>query len=376
MIRILELIDGGFIGGGQTHILSLVKCLDKEKFDPVISASGTGVFRPLAEKSGFKFEPAELPKLYRKKYLGKIDEIVKKYSIDLIHSHGGVAGMYARFYKKNFGNVKTLHTIHGIHYINSSNIFRKYFSLSIEQYLTQFTDRFICVSHSDRDLAEKLKIIEPSLTTVIHNGIDLDRFSCSEKNINLMKKYGIEKGDTVIGNISRFDFQKNQRYVLRNCAELIKKHPRLKILLAGDGKYLDECKKIAEDLEKDLKGKERIIFPGAITNTEDHCALLDVYVFPTLWEGLSISMIEAMACGRCIIASDIPSNKELIEDGVNGYLFNINDRKVFKEKIENSITRKDIRDKMSGNAFRSSKIFSEKMMTDKIELEYLKLNRN
>ncbi|MBK8981155.1 MAG: glycosyltransferase family 4 protein [Ignavibacteria bacterium] len=372
MIRILELIDGGFIGGGQTHILSLVKCLDKEKYEPVISASGKGEFRPLAEKSGFKFEPAELPKFYRKKYLGRIDEIVKKYSIEIIHSHGGVAGMYARFYKKNFENIKTLHTIHGIHYINSSNIFRKYFSLSIEQYLTQFTDGFICVSHSDRDLAEKLKIIEPSRTTVIHNGIDLDRFSSGVKNKILMKEYGIEEGDTVIGNISRFDFQKNQRYIIRNCAELLKKHPRLKILLAGEGKYLDECKKIAEGLE----GKDRIIFPGSITNTEDHYSLFDVYVFPTLWEGLSISMIEAMACGRCIVASDIPSNKELIVDGVSGYLFNINDRNVFKEKIDNVINRKDIRDKLSDNAFRSSKIFSEKIMTEKTEEEYIKLNRS
>ncbi len=369
MIRILELIDGGFIGGGQTHILSLVKCLDKEKFEPVITASGSGEFRPLAEKNGFIFVSAELPKFYRKKYLGRIDEIVKKYSIDIIHSHGGVAGMYARFYKKNFGNVKTLHTIHGIHYINSLNVFRKYFSLSVEQYLTQFTDGFICVSHSDRDLAEKLKIAEPSSTTVIYNGIDLDRFSSREKNKSLMIKYGIDEADTVIGNISRFDFQKNQRYILRNCDELLKKYPGLKILLAGDGKYLDECKKIAEGVEE----KERIIFPGSVTNTEDHYTLFDAYVFPTLWEGLSISMIEAMSCGRCIIASDIPSNKELIEDGVSGFLFNVNDRSVFKEKIEKAVNSKVIREKLSDNAFRKSKNFSEKIMTEKTEKEYLKL---
>lgn len=369
MIRILELIDGGFIGGGQTHILSLVKCLNKEKFDPLITASGSGEFRQLAEKNGFRFEPAELPKFYRKKYLGRIDEIVKKYSIDIIHSHGGVAGMYARFYKKNFSNVKTLHTIHGIHYINSSNVFRKYFSLSVEQYLTQFTDRFICVSQSDRDLAEKLKIAEPSSTTVIYNGIDHDRFSIREKNKSLMIKYGIDEADTVIGNISRFDYQKNQRYILRNCDELLKKYSGLKILLAGDGKYLDECKKLAEGIEE----KERIIFPGSVTNTEDHYSLFDAYVFPTLWEGLSISMIEAMSCGRCIIASDIPSNKELIEDGVSGYLFDVNDRSVFKEKIEKAVNSKAIRDKLSDNAFRKSKNFSEKIMTEKTEKEYLKL---
>lgn len=369
MIRILELIDGGFIGGGQTHILSLVKCLNKEKFDPLITASGSGEFRPLAKKNDFRFEPAELPKFYRKKYLGRIDEIVKKYSIDIIHSHGGVAGMYARFYKKNFGNVKTLHTIHGIHYINSSNVFRKYFSLSVEQYLTQFTDRFICVSQSDRDLAEKLKIAEPSSTTVIYNGIDHDRFSIREKNKSLMIKYGIDEADTVIGNISRFDYQKNQRYILRNCDELLKKYSGLKILLAGDGKYLDECKKLAEGIEE----KERIIFPGSVTNTEDHYSLFDAYVFPTLWEGLSISMIEAMSCGRCIIASDIPSNKELIEDGVSGYLFDVNDRSVFKEKIEKAVNSKAIRDKLSDNAFRKSKNFSEKIMTEKTEKEYLKL---
>ena len=152
MINVLELIDGGFLGGGQTHILSIVKNIDKSKFNVVIAGSSKGKFKKETIHRGFEFTGIYLPKIYRGKYLQAIKEIVTDSDIQIIHSHGGVAGMYARFYKKKYGKVNVVHTIHGIHYMRSRNFLRKWFSHSIEQSLVKYTDKFICVSDEDKKL--------------------------------------------------------------------------------------------------------------------------------------------------------------------------------------------------------------------------------
>ena len=368
MINVLELIDGGFIGGGQTHILSVVKCLDTNEYKSVIAASDKGEFRNEVGKNGFDFRKIELPKIYRSKYLKDLDKIVRDNSIDIIHSHGGVAGMYARFYKKRYGNVKTIHTIHGIHYLNSGNLIRKYFSLAIEQYLVQFTDKFICVSDADLKTAVENKIADKNKTVVINNGIDLKKFADEKghRNKELVRKYELKDEEFIIGNVSRFDFQKNQGFIISNSEELLKKYPNVKILLAGNGSFYEQCIKSAEETGM----FERFIFTGEVTNAQDYYSLFDIFIFPSLWEGLSISLIEAMASGRCILTSDIDANKELITDNENGLLFNTTDPDEYLKKLFKLIEDKNLRKKLSHKAVLNSINYSEDEMTRKIMKEY------
>ena len=372
MVNVLELIDGGFIGGGQTHILSLVKCLDEKEYKAVIAASGKGEFMNEVMKNGFDFTGIELPKFYRSKHLKDLDKIVKENSIDIIHSHGGVAGMYSRFYKKRYGNVKTIHTIHGIHYLNSGNIFRKYFSLIIEQYLVQFTDKFICVSNADLKTAIENKIAEKNKTTVINNGIDLKKFSKEkgQRNEELVRKFQIKEEDLIIGNVSRFDFQKNQRFIIANSKELLTKYPNVKILLAGNGSFYEQCIQSA----KETGSRERFIFTGEVTNAEDYYSLFDIFIFPSLWEGLSISLIEAMASGRCILASDIEANKELITGKSDGLIFNTEDPVGYLKRLTELIENKNLRTELSEKALMTSINYSEEKMSEKITNEYSLLN--
>jgi len=362
VIKVLELIDGGFLGGGQTHILSLAKNLDRKDFSSVIASSPNGPFKDEVHRAGLSFEAIHLPKIFRTKYLQALDEIIFDNEIDIIHSHGGVAGMYARFFKKRLGKIKVIHTIHGIHYTRTNNFFRKLFSHSIEEHLVQYTDKFICVSEGDYVLASGMDIIDPSKTAVVKNGIDLARFSNKVKDPELMKSLGISGDDVIVGNLSRFDFQKNQRLLIKSFGAIADKHPKLKLLLAGDGQFLNNCK----EQVKDTGLSERVIFTGEVSNTEDYYPLIDVFVFPSQWEGLSITLIEAMASGRAIIASDIPSNHELIKDSGNGMFFDLHQLDELTAKIEHLINDDAERKRLSENAVISSKDYDEKSMADKI----------
>lgn len=112
--------------------------------------------------------------------------------------------------------------------------------------------------------------------------------------------------------------------------------------------------------------EEKIIFTGEVPNVEEYYPLIDIFVFPSLWEGLSITLIEAMASGRCIIASDIPSNRELITDGKTGELFDLKNKEELKDKIQTLLSDEPKRNKLSQNATVEARKYDEKEMTNMI----------
>lgn len=370
MIKVLELIDGGFIGGGQIHILSVCNNINRGLFKVIVCASPDGAFKNYVESSGYEFRDISLPKLFRNKYLNDLKSIVEAEDIDIIHAHGGIAGMYARFYKKKFtDNVIVIHTIHGIHYIHSKNILRKKISLYIEQYLTDYSDAYICVSNDDLKVGTEIKILNPSKTEVINNGIDLNKIKSVNESKISRDDFGLNDNDFVIGNLSRFDEQKNQRLLVEIMPDIIAQIPNAKLLLVGDGELLHSVKRLAS--KSGLT--EYVKFAGARKDVENMYPLMDVFVFPSMWEGLSLTLIETLAAGRCIVASDIPANRELINDNDNGMLFDLDDKKKLLEIIVGLYNNKDKRTELSKNALVSSLKYDDKVMTEKIETLYKNL---
>ena len=372
MIKILELIDGGFIGGGQTHILSICRNLDKEKYLPIIAASPKGEFKELTLKENIRFYDVKLPKIYRGKYLKELKTIIDKEKVDIIHAHGGVAGMYAKFYKKKIGNIKVIHSIHGIHYIHSKNILRKSFSKTIEQYLVNFADMFLCASDEDIKVGSEFKIINKEKTKKVSYGIDLKKFERKLKEYALLKELGISENNFVIGNISRFDEQKNQKILIDIFPYLVKTIPTAILLLIGEGKLLRSAKRQVNELGI----KDKVIFAGTRKDLEKIYPLIDVFVFPSKWEGLSITLMEALSAGCSIIASKIPQNIEMIEDNVNGMIFNLINKEELKNKIVELYNNIDFKNKLSLGAIYSSDKYNDKVMTKKIEEIYFNLMNN
>lgn len=373
MINVLELIDGGFIGGGQLQTLSLCRNLSTGLIKPVVCASPCGGFKELVLVNGYSFIDIKLPKIFRSKYLKELNRIIQSEKIDLVHAHGGVAGMYARFYKKKYkNNVKVLHTIHGIHYIHSKNIIRRKLSLYIEQYLANYSDAYICETNSDFKTATELRILNPSKTEVIHNGINLSKFTSRNTDDSIGKKLKISKSDFVVGNVSRFDEQKNQKLLVEILPVLIKQIPEVKLLLVGDGYLMESVKNLA--VKHGVADK--VIFAGARNDLYNIYPLINIFVFPSLWEGLSLTLLEALASGKNIIAGKIPSNTEIINDGVDGLLFDLNNKSELIEMIVALYNNNEKRLLLSENAVKSSERFDEKHMTKITEQLYLKLINN
>lgn len=367
MIKVLELIDGGFIGGGQVHTLSLAKGMNKSLFVPAIAAMGGGKFEYEVKKEGILFKEFYQPKVLRKKYLNPIIEFCKNQEFDILHSHGGVSGFYGRLVKKYYPEIKTVHSIHGIHYINKRNYFRKFVPQAIEQYLVKYTDYFICETKADFRKAEKIRIINPEKTSVISNGINLKKYgNLQRKGNDFLSKLNLKPEDFIVGNVSRFDIQKNQKLIIKAAAGFAKEHPDIKFVLVGEGRLYEQSRKLARELN--LEGS--IHFAGEQLNLEDYYSVFDVFVFPTLWEGMPYVLLEAMACRLPIVCSDISSLSEIVEDGYSALFINPLSETELKDKILKLYNDRELSDRISSNAYEKVKYYSEYFTVKKIEEIY------
>jgi glycosyltransferase involved in cell wall biosynthesis len=323
---------------------------------------GGGKFEEEVSKNNIPFHSIELPKLLRSKYLKNLEAIYLEEKFDIIHSHGGVAGFYGRILKKHHPEVKCVHTIHGIHYINSGNLIRKSVSKTIEQYLVQFTDRTICETQNDFLVAVKNKIADISKTDIIPNGINISRYANLKKDSSLINKLGFNNDNFIIGNISRFDEQKNQKLILQSAYFLIRKYPDMRFLFVGSGSYLQQMK----DLARESNIEDFVFFAGEQDDLVPYYSIFDIFVFPTLWEGMPYVLLEAMASRLPIICSRIPNLLEVIKPDHSAFVINPMDMDDLFRKISALYQSKELRNELAQNAMIESTQYDESEVIPKI----------
>jgi glycosyltransferase involved in cell wall biosynthesis len=365
-IKVLQLIDGGFLGGGQANVLSIARNLDKEKFEVYVAAAGEGSFETKVLSSGIPFIPLVLPKLLRTRYLKILQKVYDAEKFDIIHTHGGVAGFYGRTLKKHNPLLKCVHTIHGLHYINSHNIFRKSISKTIEQYLVQFTDVTICETYNDYLMAVRNRIAGRANTQVVPNAIDVSRFANLKKNVSLIASLGLSEDDFICGNISRFDEQKNQKLILQAAYFLVKKFPNIKFVFVGDGKYLHQMR----DLARESYIEKNVVFAGEQKNLTDYYSIFDIFIFPTLWEGMPFVLLEAMASRLPIICSAIPNLLEVIKPNYSALTIDPLDMDDLFQKVSVLYQDPVMREKIAQNAMIESTQYDESEIIPKIAAIY------
>ena len=187
----------------------------------------------------------------------------------------------------------------------------------LEALATLASTRSICVSHATVDQARKLHLVPLRKLATICNGIDPTEFLEADPSV-LRKELGISEHTLVIGNTARLRPQKDCQTLIRAiaCLQLLLPERRYVLLLAGDG----PDRLMLEDIVRSMDLSDKVRFLGFRSDMPDFLAGLDIFVSPSLWEGLSISLMEAMAAAKPIVTTAIPPNAELIEHEVTGLL--------------------------------------------------------
>lgn len=268
-------------------------------------------FQALAE------DVLDLPlKPYSFSSLWKLRNYIWQNHIQLVHSHGKGAGMYARPLKLLCPWIKVVHTYHGI-YLEEYGALFTFIYKKIERFLKFFTDGAICVSQSEKEEALKLHFAPRGKTIVIPNGVAPGLFAPNglEKK-QYAEEFGLPEDGYCVGCVARFEWMKGHRYLLAAFKQFVKLYPNSYLFLVGDG---PEKEKIEAQIKR-AGLASHVIETGFREDIPGLLQFFDVFVSASLKEGMPFTLLEALAAGTPVLATRVIGNQDIIQDRYNGIL--------------------------------------------------------
>ncbi|MDI3319876.1 glycosyltransferase family 4 protein [Pinibacter soli] len=366
--RILETIRQGQIGGGESHLLSLVENLDKSVFEPVVLSFTPGPMIDKLKEMGIQTHVIYTEKPFDMSKWKQVKSFVESENIQLVHAHGTRANSNVYWAAKKL-NLPLVYTIHGWSFHDDQNPIVKKIRVLGEKVLTKKSDINISVAASNQ--ATGKQYFKDFESVVINNGINQQKFNPDRALKNVREELHIPATDSLVVFVARFIHQKQPLVLIKAFAKAAQQLPSLKLLLVGDGDQKEE----ALQLVKTLGIEQQVIFQQFRQDVPEVLAAGDIYVLPSLWEGLPIALLEAMAMGKAIIATAADGTREVIQHNNNGLLLPI-------ENVEDNLAaaivdlaNDPLKRKKLGDAARAtiSERFSADKMTREIEQIYLTL---
>jgi len=385
-IKVVRIIARLNIGGPAIHAILLSEGLDKNRFETQLVIGRPDRFEgdmsnlARMKKLNLKY----IPKLSRKIGFYDIEaffellKFINKVKPDIVHTHTAKAGTLGRLAAIVSRVPIRIHTFHG-------HVFNGYFSpwkarlfILVEKFLSLFTTKTIAVSKGvEEEIVNVLKVVPKEKSVVIGLGLELEKFL---KNNTLKGKFrantGASKDDLLIGIVGRLVPIKNHKMFLEVARKIRNKQPHLKakFVIIGDG----ETRESLTDYAKKLNLGNDVCFTGWAEDLPSMYADLDIVVLTSLNEGTPLSLIEAMASAKPIVATDVGGVKDIIQDGENGLLAKANDVETFSEKLISLLQDKEKRLSMGlrGREFAKNTFQKERLVKDVEDLyeECLKIN--
>lgn len=312
-IRVLEGIRQGQIGGGESHLLSLVEHLDRTRFDPVVLSFTDG---PMIGRLKEMQVPThviytETPFDVRK--WKAVQQLLRDQRIDLVHAHGTRANSNILWAARSLG-IPVIYTVHGWSFHPDQKPPVRYLRVLGEKYLTTRTDLNISVSASNQQSGRQY--IPSFNSVVVSNGIDQKKFNPQRAFADIRSELRIPAKAMLVLFLARFTAHKQPLALIRAFAKALPQNPNLHLLMVGDGDQKAEARTLIDQLQL----QHKVTLETFRQDVPDVLAAADIFVLPSLWEGLPIGLLEAMAMGKAVIASNVDGTSEVVQHNENGLL--------------------------------------------------------
>jgi glycosyltransferase involved in cell wall biosynthesis len=213
-----------------------------------------------------------------------------------------------------------IHTVHVLPELHGRHATLGMRAVRLYHFLLKRADHVVCVSHGERERLIEVPGLLPHRVTAIPNGVDVEKFHPSPPLAQLRSELGVAPETAIITNIGAFRTQKNQPCLVEAFRRVRLKHENAVLLLVGGLVAGDPTLETTQALVKSLNLEGAVRLLGPRPDVLELLALTDVYVQSSLYEGLPLSVQEAMAMGRAVVATDVIGNNELIHDGITGLL--------------------------------------------------------
>jgi glycosyltransferase involved in cell wall biosynthesis len=271
-------------------------------------------------------------------------KIIKKIDPDVVHTHSSKTGILGRLASRFAGVKSVLHTVHGFAFPFAKSRTSKALYTGLEYLSAKICDGLIVLNKSDYDVARNVLHVPASKIHLVPNGVDSSQLMPPPSFQRQVFRKEIFKvntnNDIIVGMVGRLWQQKNPEILIRSAAALISRGSHnLKFIFVGEGELQDECVQLAESLQIN----KHLIFLGWREDVALILNSIDIFVLPSLWEGMPLAILEAMACSLPVVASNISGNNDLVEHGINGYLFETNNHVDLTAKLGDLIFNSELR---------------------------------
>ena len=322
----LQIVGDSKFGGATYLIITWCKYLIKRGWHVSVLTTNAETIAALSEIPGLTiigsvYIPRDIKLIEDVKALFRLVKLLRHSRFDVVHTYTATPGFIGRIAARITRVPVIVHHQAGWTVTDFSPLTTKIIYTPLEYIATLASTKGICVSNAVRKEAEDKHLAPDAKLVTICNGIEAEPFLSSENSIagkSLRKKLGIPFDHIVIGSTGRLAVQKDYSTFFFACKKIMDllPHKKISIVVAGNGPQ----KKELEQLVRSLNLEDRVYFLGFVKNIPSVLAMFDVFIISSLWEGLSISLLEAMASATPIIATSIGPNAELIDHERTGLL--------------------------------------------------------
>lgn len=352
-INLLFVITKLELGGAQKQLLSLIKHLDKERFNLFLFTSSYGLLVKEAQaiiglslyKS--KYLEREINPLKDLLALLEIISFIRKNHIQILHTHSSKAGILGRA-AALFTKVKVvIHTVHGWSFNDYQPRVKRLFFIWLERLSARFSDKLIVVSDYDRQKGLDNHIGSENKYSLIRYGVDYAEFNIKDQNIR--EELGINPNDLVVGMVACFKPQKSPQDFIRLAFLTGQNIANVKFILVGDGTLRSRIERLINKFNL----RNKIILTGWRNDIPRILSAIDAFVLTSLWEGLPIAVLEAVASSKPIVATNTGGISEIVIENKSGFLAKPKDVSGLSERLSILLKDKLLRDYIADNAGKS-----------------------
>ncbi|MFQ5601719.1 MAG: glycosyltransferase [bacterium] len=310
-INVLQLVEGLNLGGAETKLLELVAHMDRSRFNTVFCSLGMGErIKEKVDALDVKYVGLQRRRRFDPKLVWDVAKIVRQEKIDVVMTtlfYADVVGALARIISPTKA-VFSWETISAPEWLLKHRLLAYKFAM-------RFCDKVISVSEATAKWLVEKRGVAREKVLVIPYGVNLEVYK-QGKNLALKRQLGIAPETFVVGTVARLHPQKGHEYLIEAAKKIVERHANVKFVFVGDG----EMRKKLEARIETAGLENNFLLLGFRDDVTDLLRVFDIFVLPSLYEGLPNVILEAMATGLPVVATAVDGSVELVNDGETGFL--------------------------------------------------------
>ncbi|MDF2557769.1 MAG: glycosyl transferase [Bacillales bacterium] len=301
-----------------------------------------------------------------------LKELIQREDYKLIHCHTPVGGLLTRLaarQNRKKSHTKVIYTAHGFHFFKGAPLLNWLLFYPIEKWLSRYTDCLITIN--SEDFLRAKRVFPKTLVEHVHGvGVDPAKYyppTLNEK-LEIRKQYGFNEEDCILIYVAELNKNKHQDLLIHAIKKVKLNFPEIKLLLVGNGPLEEQYKLLA----KEQKVDDDVLFLGYRNDIHSLLQISDLAVSSSRREGLPVNVMEAMSVGLPIVSTNVRGSRDLVVNGKNGFLVEVDDIEGFIDSIKKIVKSKTEIELFGKNSLELIEKFSLKIVSKEMEQIYKK----